>query len=115
MTGAAAALPIWRSVVERGLEEGWIPVGERFPTPPSVVDLPIEYFTGFLPGTGASAVIRESFITGTEPTRLYDPEWLRIMQLPWYQQRPFYLAKAGEKMPDSVEDWTAIREVWAED
>lgn len=115
MTGAAAALPIWRSIVETGLEEKWIPTGEKFASPPSVVNLPVEYFTGFLPGTGATAVIQESFITGTEPTRLYDPEWQRIMRLPWYQQRPFYLAKSGERMPDTVEDWTMIQEAWAED
>ena len=35
MTGAAAALPIWRSIVEAGLEEGWIAAGEEFPSPPS--------------------------------------------------------------------------------
>ncbi len=115
MTGAAAALPIWRSVVEQGLAEGWIATGERFASTPSVVNLPIEYFTGFLVGAGAEAVIQESFITGTEPSRIYDPEWQRIMRLPWYQQRPFYLAKAGERMPETVEDWTPIREVWAED
>ena len=115
MTGAAAALPIWRSIVESGLEDGWITVGGRFPSIPSVVNRPVEYYTGFLPGTGAASVIQEAFITGTEPSRLYDPEWQRIMRLPWYQQRPFYLAKSGERMPDTVEDWTVIQEVWAED
>jgi len=115
MTGAAAALPIWRSVVEAGLEEGWVATGGRFSRPPAVVQLPVEYYTGLLPGQGAAVVIQESFIAGTEPTRLYDPEWQRIMRLPWYQQRPFYLAKAGERMPDNVEDWTLIQEIWAED
>ncbi len=115
MTGAAAALPIWRSIVETGLEEGWVLAGGEFSTPPSVVQMPVEYFTGLLPGPGASAIVQEAFIAGTEPTRLYDPEWQRIMRLPWYQQRPFYLAKAGERMPDNVEDWTLIQEIWAED
>ena len=115
MTGAAAALPIWRAVVGAGLEQGWISRGESFSRPPSVVGLPVEYFTGLLPGRGAAAVIDEAFVAGTEPTRLYDPEWQRVMQLPWYQQRPFYLAKAGERMPDDVEDWTLIQEIWAED
>lgn len=115
MTGAAAALPIWRSIVETGLEEGWVVTGGEFARPPSVVRMPVEYRTGLLPGPGAGAIIQETFISGTEPSRLYDPEWQRIMQLPWYQQRPFYLAKAGERMPDSVEDWTLIQEIWAED
>ena len=115
MTGAAAALPIWRSVVEAGLEEGWVVAGGQFNRPSAVAQLPVEYFTGLLPGPGATAIIQEVFIAGTEPTRLYDPEWQRVMNLPWYQQRPFYLAKAGERMPDSVEDWTLIKEIWAED
>ena len=115
MTGAAAALPIWRSIVETGLEEGWVEAGGRFARPAAVVQLPVEYRTGLLPGPGAVAVIQESFIAGTEPTRLYDPQWQRVMQLPWYQQRPFYLAKAGERMPDTVDDWTLIQEIWAED
>lgn len=115
MTGAAAALPIWRSIVESGLQEGWIAAGGRFSPPPSVVHLPVEYFTGLLPGPGAQSVVREAFVAGTEPTRLYDPERGKVMQLPWYQQRPFYLAKAGERMPDSVADWTLIQEIWAED
>lgn len=115
MTGAAAALPIWRSVVEAGLEQGWIEREQRFPRPPSVVDLPVEYFTGLLPGPGAVSVIDETFVAGTEPTRVYEPEWQSVMQLPWYQQRPFYLAKAGERMPDDVADWTVIQEIWAED
>ena len=101
--------------METGLEEGWVATGGEFASPPSVVRMPVEYFTGLLPGPGAGAIIQEVFIAGTEPTRLYDPEWQRIMNLPWYQQRPFYLAKAGERMPDSVEDWTLIREIWAED
>jgi membrane carboxypeptidase/penicillin-binding protein len=115
MTGAAAAMPIWRAVVETGLDEGWVAQGERFARPPSVVTMPVEYFTGLLPGPGAASVVQESFITGTEPTRLYDPEWQRIMNLPWYQQQPFYLAKAAERMPNDVPDWTTIQEIWAED
>ena len=115
MTGAAAALPIWQSIVETGLEEGWVPAGSKFSQPPAVVELPVEYFTGLLPGRGAAAIVQEAFVAGTEPTKLYDPEWQRVMRLPWYQQRKFYLAKAGERMPDSVDDWTLIQEIWAED
>ena len=37
------------------------------------------------------------------------------MDLPWYQQRSFYLSKAGERMPEDVEDWNLIQEIWEED
>ena len=35
-----------------------------------------------------------------------------ILTLPWYQQRVFYLAKAGENMPEDVADWEIVRETW---
>ena len=115
MTGASAALPAWKSIVADGLEEGWIPVGSKFPSPASVVSMPVEYFSGLLPGPGAQQIVAESFVAGTEPTRLYEPEYERIFRLPWYQQQSFYLPKAGERMPADIEDWTLVQEVWAED
>ncbi len=115
MTGASAALPAWKAIVADGLEEGWIPAGSRFTPPPAVVSLPVEYFSGLLPGTGAQRIVLEAFVAGTEPTRLYEPEYEKVFRLPWYQQQAFYLAKAGERMPEDVEDWTLVQEVWAED
>ncbi len=115
MTGAAAALPIWKGVIERGLEQGWIPVGDEFATPPGVVRVPIEYYSGLLPGPGASNIIMETFITGTQPVLRFEEEWKRIPQLPWYQQRYFYLAKSGERMPEQVEDWDIVKEAWEND
>lgn len=115
MTGAEAALPIWQSIVESGLEEGWISTGASFSPPPAVVEMQVEYLTGFLPGPGAQSVISEAFVSGTEPVRQFDQESLRILQLPWYQQRPFYLPKVGERMPDDVEDWTLVQESWAQE
>ena len=44
-------------------------------------------------------MIDETFVEGTEPAQLYEPRWAQIMGLPWYQQRPFYIPKEGEKMP----------------
>lgn len=115
MTGAEAALPIWQSIVETGLEDGWIAAGSSFVRPPAVVEMQVEYLTGLLPGPGAQSVISEAFVSGTEPARQYDPENARILQLPWYQQRPFYLPKVGERMPDDVDDWTLVQESWAEE
>ncbi len=72
----------------------------------------VEYNTGFLPGPGATQTVLEAFVAGTEPVRQYDPEWARVLKLPWYQQRPFYLPKAGERMPEDTEDWTTVQEAW---
>jgi penicillin-binding protein 1A len=115
MTGAAAALPIWRAVVEDGLETGWVTAGSAFVRPPGVTVIPVEYYSGRLPGPGAERTIQEAFVAGTEPARQFDAERARVLQLPWYQQRPFYLAKAGERMPDDVADWTLIQEIWSEE
>ncbi len=115
MTGAAAALPIWQSIVESGLEDGWIAAGSSFVRPPAVVEMQVEYLTGLLPGPGAQKVISEAFVSGTEPARQFDQESLRILQLPWYQQRPFYLPKVGERMPDDVDDWSLVQESWTEE
>jgi penicillin-binding protein 1A len=114
MTGAEAALPIWKLMVESGLEDGWLSPGAQFSPPPGVVLQRIEYSTGLLPGPGAGQIIEEAFIQGTQPARHYEPQWARVMRMPWYQQRPYYIPKAGERMPEDVEDWTLIQEVWAE-
>ena len=112
MTGAAAALPIWRSIVSQGLEGGWIQPGGEFARPPGISEITVEYTTGLLPGPGAGQLIRESFIAGTEPVRQYEPRWSRILGLPWYQQRPFYLPKDGERMPEDTTDWSLVQEAW---
>jgi penicillin-binding protein 1A len=115
MTGAVAALPIWQAVVERGLNEGWIPVGDEFPNAPGVVRVPVEYYSGRLPGPGATHTITETFVTGTQPALRFEPEWKEIPRLPWYQQRPFYIPKAGERMPEDVEDWEIVKAAWESD
>ncbi len=114
MTGAEAALPMWRRIVERGLAEGWLLEGERFTPPPGVRLTPIERRTGLLPGPGATQVIEEAFVAGTEPAQTFDPSWLRIVELPWYQQRAFYLPKGGERMPEAIADWSLVEQAWAD-
>ncbi len=115
MTGAAAALPIWKSIVETGLDEGWIAAGASFVRPPTIVEMQVDYLTGLLPGPGAQSLISEAFVSGTEPARQFDQKSLRILQLPWYQQQPFYLPKAGERMPGDVADWSLVQQSWAEE
>jgi penicillin-binding protein 1A len=114
MTGAEAALPIWRRVIEGGLETGWITEGERFAAPPGITMVPVEAGTGLLPGAGAARIIDEAFLEGTQPTQQFDATWARVMQLPWYQQRPFYIPKDAEPMPDDIHDWGAVRAAWAQ-
>jgi penicillin-binding protein 1A len=113
MTGARAALPIWESILSRGLEDGWLSKGETFPVPPGVVEVEVEYQTGLRFGPGASRMVKEVFLEGTEPERTYNLQWAQIMQLPWFQQEPFYLPKEGERMPGQVEDWSSIQKGWS--
>ena len=102
MTGAAAALPPWKELAERGLAEGWLAKGERFQRPPGVTMLAVERYSGLLPPPGAAAYLRlqeEAFVTGTEPSRSWEGSVASARELPWYQQRAFYLPKEGERMP----------------
>ncbi len=112
MTGAEAALPIWQSIVEAGLEEGWIPRGDRFPVPSGVTFAPVEHRTGLVAGSGAEQVVDEAFLAGTEPTQHYDAKWAEVAALPWFQQRAFYIPKDGERMPDDIRDWALVEQAW---
>lgn len=112
MTGAEAALPIWQAIVEAGLEEGWIPRGERFTVPPGISFARIEHLTGLLPSPAAESVIEEAFLTGTEPAQYYDATWARVARLPWFQQRAFYIPKQGELMPEDIRDWSLVQNAW---
>lgn len=102
MTGAEAALPIWREIAEAGLRDGWLQEGEQFSVPPGVEFRAIEYKTGLAAVPGAERVIQEAFLAGTGPDRQYDARWARILELPWPQQRPFYTARSNERMPDGL-------------
>lgn len=113
MTGAVAAMPIWRKVVERGLEEGWIAEGGTFEQPPGIVEKLIEPRTGLLVQPEAiSSPLTEFFVEGNAPEKFYDDEAARVIELPWYLQEPFYLPKEGERMPSQIRDWAMVREVW---
>ncbi len=103
MTGADAALPIWRDIVEDGLEDGWLEKGAEFTPPPGVVFATVEYRTGLLPGAAlesgeARGAVREAFVDGTEPVQASSHKTALIHSLPWFQQRAFYIPKEGENM-----------------
>ena len=99
MSGAVAALPMWRKIAEAGLADGWLQKGETFQVPPGVVLRDVEYYSGLLGGEGSGRSLKEAFVAGTEPNRQYNPQWSTITSLPWYQQKAFYIPKEGESMP----------------
>lgn len=111
-TGAHAALPIWRGIIQRGLEDGWLKADETFDVPPGIVVRDIEPHTGLLFGPGAERIIPEVFVEGTEPEKRFNRDWARIIRLPWYLQEPSYIPKEGERMPAQVDDWAPIVEGW---
>ncbi len=102
MSGAVAALPMWRTIAEDGLETGWLQKGETFPVPPGVIERNIEYYSGLLSAEGGRT-IKEAFVTGTEPNREHSAQWSTITNLPWYQQKAFYIPKEGEAMPGKAD------------
>ena len=102
MTGAEAAIPIWREIAESGLKDGWLQEGESFPVPPGVEFRTVEYRTGLAATPAAERTITEAFLAGSGPDRPYETRWARILDLPWAQQRPFYNAKDRERMPDGL-------------
>jgi penicillin-binding protein 1A len=111
MTGAEAALPIWRRIVERGLEQGWIDPDEQFVAPPGIVFRRVDAKTGLLAGASSASTIHEAFLSGTEPVREHAPRWQRVMELPWYQQRAFYgNPRPGERMPEDIADWSLVKD-----
>jgi len=99
MSGAVAALPMWRTIAERGLADGWLQKDETFQVPPGVAFKDIEYYSGLLGGEG-TRTLKEAFVAGTEPNRQYNPQWSTIASLPWYQQKAFYIPKEREAMPN---------------
>jgi penicillin-binding protein 1A len=115
MTGAEAALPIWRSIAEAGLRDGWLREGERFAVPAGVELRAIEYETGLAAAPGATRVIQEAFVAGTAPDRPYETRWARIMDLPWAQQRPFYTPRVRERMPDGLTAESFPETLWEDD
>ncbi|HEX2252975.1 MAG TPA: PBP1A family penicillin-binding protein [Thermoanaerobaculia bacterium] len=103
MTGSEAALPIWRQIADAGLADGWLQEGERFAPPPGVTTQVVEYRSGRLPGEGSGG-IEEAFVEGTQPVQQASPQDAVIDDLPWYQQRAFYLPKEGENMTSTDEE-----------
>src|SRR4051812_32536909 len=101
MSGAVAALPMWRSIAEDGLATGWLKKGDTFQVPSGVLLKDVEYYSGLLSDKG-TRVIKEAFVAGTEPNRQYNAQWSTIASLPWYQQKAFYIPKEGENMPNKT-------------
>ncbi len=100
MTGAAAALPIWRRIAESGLADGWIKKGEEFPVPAGVEIRTVDLASGLIAVPGAPQPVEEAFSTGTAPAQTWDAHWGTVLALPWTQQLAFYTPRGNERMPD---------------
>jgi penicillin-binding protein 1A len=86
VTGAQAALPIWKTFMETAYE-GRAP--EDFPVPPGIAIIAIDAATGLRASdtAGCSPVISETFLAGTEPgSYCSEAEHLRL-RLPYPFQR----------------------------
>ncbi len=102
MTGAEAALPIWRQIAESGIRDGWIVKDERFPLAAGVELRAIEPRTGLAAAPGAPRVFQEAFLAGSAPGRPWTARAETIAGLPWPQQLPFYSPREGESMPSEL-------------
>ncbi|HVS16889.1 MAG TPA: PBP1A family penicillin-binding protein [Thermoanaerobaculia bacterium] len=110
MTGAVAAIPIWKRLAEQGLAAGWLADSGDFVPPPGIVFRRVDYATGLLATAASQETLDEAFLLGTEPVLEYTPHWARVLELPWYQQRAFYgKPKDGENMPEDIEDWSLVQ------
>lgn len=70
-TGARAALPIWMEFMGKVLKDK---PDEKFPVPPNINFVKIDYMTGLLATPICKYVIDEAFIAGTEPQRFCTEE-----------------------------------------
>jgi penicillin-binding protein 1A len=114
MTGAEAALPAWKRLVEIGLHQGWLRDTDRFAQPPGVTMLNVDAATGALVQTGGPGTVQEAFIEGTEPQRIQEGRLAAVRDLPWFQQRAFYTPREGERMPDEINNWEEVEKNWEE-
>ncbi len=114
MTGAVAALPIWKDVVEQGLKDGWLREGEDFEPPAGISATEVDAESGLLWGGAGQKKVLEYFVAGTEPKKSLDGEAARVMSLPWYLQEGHYMPKEGELMPGQIEsqDRELINKAW---
>jgi penicillin-binding protein 1A len=100
MTGAEAALPIWRKIAEAGLLQGWLDKDDAFPVPAGVEMRNVDLDSGRLAIPGDPQVIQEAFLLGTAPAQSWDAHWSTVLSLPWTQQLAFYTPHPGERMTD---------------
>jgi len=97
VSGGVAALPMWPTIAESRLADGWVQKDETFPVPPGVAFKESEYYSGLL-GAQGTRTLKEAFVARTEPNRQYNPQCSTIASLPWYQQNAFYIPQEGQHM-----------------
>ena len=100
MTGARAALPIWKQFMgvyletldeEARKEDFAVPAGTVFST--------VDWYTGLRAVPDCPKVVLEAFLDGTEPTESCRAELHELHELPWPFQEPAYVPRPGEPMP----------------
>jgi penicillin-binding protein 1A len=64
-TGARAALPVWRAIMEKVLTETR---AEDFEKPEAITSVRMDVRSGLLANGECAEVVEAAFITGTEPT-----------------------------------------------
>ena len=101
MTGSQAALPIWRDVVRPGSTTAGCARARGSRRRRGCLR-DVEYYTGLLPGPRPRPASPAA--PSTRPSCRHragagvDAAHRPGVQLPWYQQRPFYIPKEGENM-----------------
>lgn len=96
-TGADIALPIWIDFFKRlDIDKLRGEPKAEFEMPPGVVIVPMDLRSGRRGVGPCGRVVKEAFITGTEPNRDCSGSVVAVAKLPYYLQRPFYQPKETE-------------------
>jgi penicillin-binding protein 1A len=95
-TGADIALPIWIDIFKELEKRGLRAAKPEFEAPAGVVVVPMDLHTGRR-GTGpCGRVVMQAFVAGQEPDKDCSGADVQVSKLPYYLQRPFYVAKEAE-------------------
>jgi len=95
-TGADVALPIWIEIFKQ-FEEKKLREGKpEFETPPGVVIVPMDLYSGRRGSGPCSRVVDQAFVAGQEPDKDCSGASVEVSKLPYYLQRPFYTPKEAE-------------------
>ena len=95
-TGADVALPIWIDIFKQFEEKKLRAAKPDFETPPGVVVVPMDLYSGRRGSGPCSRVVMQAFVAGQEPDKDCSGASVEVSKLPYYLQRPFYTPKEAE-------------------